>query len=332
MATIGNTGATLQDVAKRLDANGKIDKIVELLVQKNEILEDMAWFEGNLPTGHKTTVRTGLPAATWRKLNYGVQPSKSTTAQITDTCGMLEAYAEVDKSLADLNGNSAAFRLSEDAAFIEGMNIEQAKTLIYGDESTPEKFVGIAPRYNLKSAASGANIIDGGGTGSVNSSVFLATWGEKTAHGIYPKGSKAGLSHQDLGEQTLIDAAGGKYQGYRTHYKWDCGLTVRDWRYIVRIANLDMTNMITAGDGTDNSANLIKFMSQAMDTLPDTSSGKLAFYMNAKMISMLRVKLMNKGNVFLTMADYMGKPNVLQFMGVPIRRVDQILNTEARVV
>lgn len=332
MGTIGNTSSTLMDVAKRLDANGKVDKVVEILAQKNEILDDMQWFEGNLATGHKTTIRTGLPAATWRKLNYGVQSTKSTTAQITDTCGMLETYAEVDKSLADLNGNTAAFRLSEDAAHLEGMNIELAKTLLYADETMSEKFVGLAPRYNLKSAPSGANIIDAGGVGSVNSSIYLATWGEKTAHGIFPKGSKAGISIEDKGQQTLVDANGGKYEGYRTHYKWDCGLTVRDWRYIVRIANIDMTNLATAGDGTDNSANLIKHLSIAIDTLPDTSSGRLAFYMNQSCISMLRVKLMNKGNVFLTMGDYMGKPNVLQFMGVPIRRVDQLLKTEARVV
>ncbi|HBV41927.1 MAG TPA: hypothetical protein DEB43_04695, partial [Desulfovibrio sp.] len=123
---------TLLDAAKRFDNTGKIAKLVEIMAQTNEILEDALWLEGNLPTGHRTTVRTGLPAAAWRILNYGVQPSKSTTKSIDDTCGMLEAYAEVDKSLADLNGASADWRMSEEAGFVEAMNQEMAKTLFYG--------------------------------------------------------------------------------------------------------------------------------------------------------------------------------------------------------
>ena len=234
MAVLSTTNPTLADVAKRYDADGKIDTIVELLSETNEVLDDMTFLEGNLPTGHKTTVRSGLPSSTWRKLNYGVQPSKSTTVQITDTAGMLEAYAEVDKALADLNGNTASFRLSEDRAFLESMNQTMASTLFYGDTGTdPEKFMGLGPRYNSLSAESGDNIIVGGGSGSDNTSIWLVCWGPNTCHGIYPKGSQAGLKHQDLGEVTLEDAASGKYQGYRTHYKWDIGMSLRDWRYVV---------------------------------------------------------------------------------------------------
>ena len=114
MSALATTHPTLLDLAKRTDPDGRISDIVEILNQTNEILSDMVWVEGNLTTGHRTTIRTGLPAPTWRKLYGGVQPTKSTSAQITDNCGMLEAYAEVDKALADLNGNTAEFRLSED--------------------------------------------------------------------------------------------------------------------------------------------------------------------------------------------------------------------------
>lgn len=132
MTVLATTHPTLLDVAKRLDPNGKIDTIVELLNQTNEVLDDLTFVEGNLPTGHKTTVRVGLPVPTWRKLYGGVQPTKSKTTQVTDSCGMLEAYAEIDKALADLNGNTAAFRLSEDSAHIEGMSQEMASTIFYG--------------------------------------------------------------------------------------------------------------------------------------------------------------------------------------------------------
>ena len=166
MATLGTTALTLLDWARRVDPEGKIAKIVEILNDTNEILEDMAWVEGNLPTGHKTTIRSGLPSVAWRLLNYGVQPSKSRTVQVTDSCGMLEAYSEVDKALADLNGNTPEFRLSEDRAFLEAMNQELATTLFYGNTATdPEKFLGLAPRFNDLSAENGGNILTGGGAG-----------------------------------------------------------------------------------------------------------------------------------------------------------------------
>jgi len=329
MAVLSTTNPTLADVAKRYDADGKIDTIVELLSETNEVLDDMTFLEGNLPTGHRTTVRSGLPASTWRKLNYGVQPSKSTTVQITDTTGMLEAYAEVDKALADLNGNTASFRLSEDRAFLESMNQTMANTLFYGDTGTdPEKFMGLSARYNSTTAESGDNIIVGGGSGSDNTSIWLVCWGPNTCHGIYPKGSQAGLNHQDLGEVTLEDAANGKYQGYRTHYKWDIGMSVRDWRYIVRIPNIDVSNLTK--DASGSSAALVDLMVQAVEKLPNVNLGRCVFYGNRTISSILRRQITNTSNVRLSMDEVAGK-RVMSFDGIPFRRNDAILNDEALV-
>lgn len=328
MSTVGSNFLTLADWAKRLDPEGKVPAIVELLGQTNEMLEDIPWVEGNLPTGHKTTVRSGLPTVTWRQLNYGVQPSKSLTVPVTDTCGMLEAYAEVDKSLADLNGNTAEFRLSEDQAFLEAMNQESMGAWIYGNSAVdPAKIMGFAPRFNSLSAGNGANIISGGGSGNNNTSIWVVVWSPQTVHGIFPKGSKAGIQHTDLGEQTLTDAAGGKYQGYRTHYKWDQGLTVRDWRYVSRIANIDVTALVkNAATGAD----LNDLMVQALEAVNNLKVGKAAIYCNKTIRTWWRRQLINKANVHLTF-DTVGGKRVLAFDEVPVRRVDQILNTESPV-
>jgi hypothetical protein len=339
MATLGSTLPTLLDFARREDNQGSVEAtLIELLAQTNQILGDMVVVEGNLQTGHRTTVRTGLPSATWRMLNYGVQPSKSSTAQITDTAGMLEAYAEVDKALAELNGNSAAWRLSEDRAFFEAMNQAMAQTLFYGDLTTnPERFLGLAPRYAASSgSASAANVIKAGGASTDNTSIWLVCWGPNTVHGFYPKGSKAGLQRQDLGEQTLLDAAGGKFQGYRTHYKWDLGLSVRDWRYVVRICNIANSTLATAGDSTDTSANILKYMLMALNYLPAQGMGRPVFYMNNTVKMYLECKLINTkagaANPWLTMKDLTdGSGYVTQFMGVPIHRCDQITNAESLV-
>jgi len=327
MATVGNTALTLTDWAKRLDPNGAIDQVVELLAEDNEIIEDALYLEGNLPTGHRTTVRTGLPAVAWRLLNYGVQPSKSTTAQVTDSAGMLEAFAEMDKDLAELNGNTAAFRLSEDVAFLEAMNQEFADTLFYGNTGIdPEKFLGLAPRYNDLSAANADAIIDAGGTGSDNTSIWLVLWGQKTCHMHFPKGSMAGISHKDLGLDVLEDAAGGKYMGYRTHFQMKAGLTVRDWRYVIRICNIDVSDLGTIA----NTKNILTWMVQASERIRNPGAGRAAFYVNRTIREKLRLGILEKIANNLSWENVAGK-RVMMFDEIPVRRVDALLNTEARV-
>src|SRR5579859_5474412 len=204
MATNPTGALTYADWARRTDPDGKEAAIIELLSQTNEIMDDMLVQEGNLPTGHKTTVRTGLPTATWRLLNYGVPTSKSTTVQITDNCGMLETYSTIDKALADLNGNTAEFRLGEDKAFLEGMNQQMASTFVYGNTAVnPERFMGLAPRYNTittTTAQTAYNVINGGSTSSNNTSIWLMCWGTDTMAGIFPKGKITGLQHKDWGD------------------------------------------------------------------------------------------------------------------------------------
>ena len=329
MANLGGGAAlTLTDWKERNDPDGKIAKIIELLNDMNPILTDMMFVEGNLATGHKTTVRSGLPSVTWRLLNYGVIPSKSRTVQVTDSIGMLEAYAEVDKSLADLNGNTAAFRLSEDMAFIEAMNQDMASTVFYGNTKTdPEKFMGLTPRYNDFDAANSENLIWGAAAADVatTTSIWLVVWGASTCHGIYPKGSSAGLSVSDKGQQTLDDENGGKYEGYRTHYKWDSGLTVRDWRYVVRIHSIDVTALVPAA--TAGTANIVDLMTQAVEIPPNLAMGRAAFYCNKTIRSMLRRQITNISNVNLTLENYAGR-KVVMFDGIPVHMCEGLLNNE----
>jgi hypothetical protein len=323
---------TLLDVAKRTDPDGKIDKVAEILTEQNEILQDMVMIEGNLPTGHRTTMRTGLPEATFRKLYGGVQPTKSRTIQVTDGCGMLEAYAEVDKALADLNGNASAFRLSEDSAHIEGMNQKFATTLFYGNETTePEAFTGFAPRFNSQSAENGGNILTSAATpdGTDNTSIWLVVWGANTVHGIYPKGSKGGLQMEDKGQVTIenIDGNGGRMEAYRTHYRWDMGLCVRDWRYIVRI-NFDLEDIVASGL---TGPVLDSLMRKAMRRIPSLSMGRPAFYANRDSLDAIDDQAANKGTLaFKTIEDAQGKL-VNTFLGIPIRRTDAILSNEAGI-
>ncbi len=331
MAILTSTMPTLIDKFSRQDSTQKIMKIVELMAKQNDILMDAEYMECNDGSKHKTTMRSGIPEPTWRMFNQGVQPSKSTTVPVLDTTGMMEDYGLVDKALADLSGNEAAFRASENLGKLQGFNNKAARYMFYGNtQSEPQAFLGLTPRYNSLAAESGRNIVDAGGTGSTNTSIWFVTWGELTTHLIYPKGSVAGFQHRNLGEDTVKDADGGEFQAYRDHFKWDIGMSVRDWRANARVANIDVS-LLTADAASG--AKLIENMIKAYYLLenPMQGEGKTVIYANRTIQTFLHLQAMNSKNVNLTLGEYAGR-KIPELLGIPIKRCDELLNTEARVV
>lgn len=340
---------TLTDFAKSIGPDGNVSPVIELLSQNNDAMQDVLWKEGNLPTGHQTTVRTGLPTGTWRKLYQGTQPTKSTRAQITDTCGILEQRSEIDRDVADLNGNTAEFRLSEADAHVEAMGQDFLETLFYGDtEVNPERFTGLTPRYSTVNTAVpiSQNVVDAGGTGSDNTSIWLVVWGENTVTGIYPKGSQAGLSHEDLG---LIDAFDtqtppARYRAYADLWKWKMGLSVRDWRYAVRIANIDVSDLIgqTGTQAITAATHIHKLMIDAMARIPNMGKGRPVFYAHRVVYAALAKAALDRSQNAVTVEAAIQQHgevtpgfnggNTLKYLGVPIRVVDRLLRTETRVV
>ncbi|WP_027859248.1 major capsid protein [Marinobacterium jannaschii] len=311
---------TLAEWGQFLDPEKKgVANIIELLDQDNAILDDIKWMEGNEMNGNTTTIRTGLPKPTWRKLYKGVPPSKSKVGKVTDTCGMMEDRSEIDKDLYVLNGASTEYRLQESRAHTEGMNQELATMVFYGDTNThPERFMGLAPRYAFKDAP---NVVDAGGTGNACTSIWLVVWGDDAACGIFPKGSKAGLEHQDLGEYDAFDGDGNRFRAVGDLYKWKPGLTIKDWRCIVRIANIDTDN-ITAAD-------LQKLMIQAKNKIPAAKRARAIWYCNETVMTALEIASTDKNNVHLRYGEYLDSKEILKAHGKPVRQCDAILNTEA---
>lgn len=332
MTTLTATNPTMLDWKQSLDPNGQAATVIEMLHETNEVLADITFMEGNLPTGHRTVIRTGLPTPTWRKLYGGVQPNKSQRAQITDTCGMMEAYNEVDKALVDLASDGNAFRLSEAAAEIEGMSQELAMTLFYGDEtSTPEKFTGFSPRFNSSTAANADNVIKGGSNDTDNASIWLVGWGPNTCHGIVPKGSQMGIQVNDKGQVTVenADGANGRMEAYRMHFRLDCGLCVRDWRYVVRICNIERS-ALTAD--ASSGANLPDLMFEAMERLPSLSGNiRPVFYMDRSLRTKFRQQLAALTKQSTLSYENVGGHKAMMFNEIPIRRVDALAADEALV-
>ncbi len=328
MATVGNTYPTLLDVSKNFSPDGQPLPIAELLHETNEILDDIPWQEANSTNGHKISARAGLPESTFRKLNAGVAPSKSDYQDITESMGMLSALGKIDKKLADLSPNVAEFRMRENKGHIESMNQTFSDALIYGDtDVNPERFLGLAPRFDDTGAGNGAQIIDGGGASSTNCSIWLVGWGDMGAYGIYPKGSQAGLVHKDMGVELVSDGNGGEFPAYRDWFEWDCGVAVKDWRNIVRVANVDVETLTKDAQA---GADLIDLMVQVCEQINSPSSVRLAFYVPRTIRSYLRRQITNRSNVWLSQEEVAGR-KVVAFDGIPVRRLDSLLETESAI-
>lgn len=340
-ATLGANMQTMADLAKLMGPDNKIARIIEILNLQNEILDDAVVQEGNLTTGWMGNVRTGLPAVVFRLVNQGVPPSKSTTAQLVEQAARMEAWSEVDEALAELAPDLGEYRLQQANPFFESMNQTMSSKLFYGNAGlAPEEFTGLSPRFSTSvqaTAASGANIIKAGGVGSDNTSIWLINWHPATVFLIYPKGTQAGIVHNDLGLETVESTAGiagNRLRAYRDQFIWRVGVAVPDWRSVVRIANIDVSDLIADTAGT--SVKLIEYMSRAIDRIQGPR-GKLAFYAARTPKSILRVQAMNKSTNALSVEQGLNQfgqqipGGELRFLGIPVRTADGILYTEALV-
>ena len=329
---------TLLDVAKSRDPDGKTAKVVEVLSRMNPLVEVLPVVEANGQQTHVTTIRSGsLPKAVWRKYNQGVDVGKSARVQVTETMGMLEARAEVDEKLVKLNADPAAFRLSESIAFTEGINQQVEDAFFYGSPAADYPFMGIAPRYASLTGETKEQIITAGGSNAnVQTSIYLVVLGEQTVHGIYPKGSKAGLDHQDLGIIDAFDENNKRYRAYADLWRWDLGLVVRDHRAIVRIANIDAADLLLAGSSGTQAAsaatNILRKVIEGKNRIPRTvrAQGRLVAFMNARCRTAFELIGLEKSVNALALMQGQ-KQAVSGWDGVEFITADAILNTEAVV-
>lgn len=327
---------TLADMRSRMDPDGQVSRIIEILEKTDGIVEDMPWIECNNGTSHRTTLRRSLTTPQARLFNRGSKPSKSGTATIEEGCIMLEDWAEHDAKLAQLGGNPGAWMMTEHPAHVQGFSHRLSELAFYGNSSARpgEEFMGLAPRYNvLDDAELGDYVINAGGTGASNTSIYLIGWGADTIHGIYPKGMQAGLQYKDLGTKVkdYTDDAGDerKLEVHETYYGWDCGLVVRDYRSVIRIANIDVTAL--KADPTTGGADLYELLGRAQERTPSNMNAKWCFYANRRVQEYLRLQAQNKKNVQISTEEVTGRRRT-SVDGIPLRKSDSIINNEAALV
>ena len=322
---------TIADLQGKLDPQKNLAPIAEVVARSSHMMADAPLLEGNLETGNRSVQRTGIPQGQWRSLYGGVMPEKSTTKTVTDSCGLLESYSEVDKALVKMAPNPAQFRMDEEMTFVEGMAITAEDTMWYGDTRVdPEKFMGLTPRYGqLAGAATSENVIsvDGVGTGNGGrTSLWLVTWDPSVAFMFYGKGFEGGFQSENLGQDTKVLADGSQFEIVRSHFLWNLGFALRDWRYCVRIGNIKVD-----GSGELLTPHLIR----AVNKLPTMGKGQKVIYGNQDAITKLDIERQGNdvsggnvlGNINLTLGEWGGDATTF-FRGIPIRKADALINSE----
>lgn len=321
MATRTLSRMTIAEVMKRLDPDGNMAEIAEVLAEENTILQDAPWQPSNAVWSNKTTRRASEPSGTWRKFNQGVNKSRSETVEVVDTIGLLEDRSEIDIEIVNSFPDKDKARSDEDKSFIDGLGKEMTATLLYGDGvDDPEEFSGLAPRLDTLNS-SAYNVIGNGGSGSDLSSIFVVTWGRDCYMG-YPPGTPVGLQMINMGIESVLDGSSLPFLAYVTVFKWRAGLIVRDHKCIGRVCNIEDAG---ASNTFDEDA--------LIDLLPRMRTGPgTRIYVNKTVMSQAWKRLKDKTNVYFTRGEGLdagGPP--MYFNGYPFRQVDQILITEGAV-
>lgn len=328
-----NAQLTLLEKARRTDPKGDSAAIAEILDQTNELWQDIPWVEANGATYHRITRRTSLPSGDFRDYNEGVTTGATTTETIDEGLAMLEKYAENDKALIDLFPDASAARMQESAGIIEGMGQTFMKTMFnrtttvnYGDTAVNRKRINGFPQ-RLDTLQSAGLVIDAGGSGADTTSMYIVQWAPGKVYMAYPKGSPMmGVEHRDMGEVTVSRATTAspetaQFQAYRDWFKIHFGLVVHDNRCIARIANIESSGSSNIFDED--------LLIDAIYRMPNDGAGGI-IYCNNTIKAQMHKRVKDKANVNLSMETAFGQ-KVLSFQGMPIRRIDQIGNTETAI-
>ena len=321
---------TLMEWGQHFDKSGKPHNIIELMSAENTILDDILWREATDYDGHRTTVRSGLPKVYWRRLYRGTPVSKSAISAIKDPVGMLEGRSVLDVKLMEIHQSQAkAYREAEARAFTEAMRQELALAIFYGSiKGNPDGIHGLDPRYAYKNAP---QVIDAGGTGANCTSMWGIVWGDNEVSGIFPKDSQAGLKHKPIAEYDAYDDLGNAFRAVGDLIEWNVGLTVRDWRCVVRICNIPTANLMKA-KGEAGFVDLHRLTIQAKNMVPPEKRTRLKWYCNQEIMTALEMQATDAGNVHLHYGELFNSKGVPFLHGAAVRQNDAILTTETALV
>lgn len=332
---------TLRDI-KMGKVDGQYDNdIVDLALESNPIAGHFVVTTANNGVNNTTTIRTGYPEGTWVGYYDGAQPTKGTKKQVTDSAGKLEHLIQVDKNLIEESGDEAAEMGDEAFGHCEAMTQEICECFFYGNTKVNgKKFNGLGPVYSELCTANSTNkdasyyTIGATRSQSPDSthlrSIWLVGWGRMGTHLFAPKGTTLGLKRGPVTERNadVVDEQGhnkGVLRVKEQFFDWTVGLTNKDFRCNVRIANIELNNLETLN------LDLGDLMLRAVCRARKVGVSQ-KFYMSPQTYEWLCRKARKDKieNGFFSFKDFEGE-QVLHFQGIPIFQLDCLETNETAV-
>jgi hypothetical protein len=317
MATKVLTGTITQaEVAKRIDPDGNVGFIAEILERTNQIDLDAHYEEANDQHSHLAQIRVSDGVVSGRKINAGAARSAGVVDQVREPIMLLENFIEIDEQLVDRNANPARLRLTEVQSKLAAFGRTKAEKIIYGNEATDGTDInGLATRYNDLSLV---NVVGLGGTGADVTSVWLIEYGISQYYLIYPKNSQAGIEEEDQGKDRVYDADNNPYMAYINQVKVMFGHVVADPRAVQRLANIESA-------GASNNLvdpNQIRELVYAKSRLPAMGVGAV-MYVNRYTKAQVDIWALEKSNGFYMKEDISGEP-LAMFQEMPVRMLEAL--------
>jgi hypothetical protein len=369
MSVISQNYYSFKDLALAMGKDMSAADVINMASRNKPILEDALALPCNDGTKHKTLIKKGLPTYVLKALYGGVPASRGNKMQVEDTCSVIASAAEIEVDYIDIfekAEDKKSARLEEASDHVEALGQGVETLVIYGNSATnPRAPRGLVQRYSSLTAENGKNIIHGAGTiaggdSGKCTSVWFITWDSSTVHLIYPKGANAGVKQEDNGK---INKEGpeGTYFVYRDDFSWHVGVSLRDWRYVVRIAGINAEDLLafvnaqktfkyyaSAGNSVVANANVADGSGADVESLlistADNIVGlfKLAYYQHEGRNQQKGKTFIYANTLVVASLDFMvdlGMPGfskseienggeVLKFRGIKIRECAAILNTE----
>lgn len=341
-AAISGPYKSLSTLSAIRDSNGNRPveaEVAEILEQNNPVDELLLWRPSNKLKHHETMKRVLLPTIYERKVNQAIPYSKQERGMNVWNTVHLEAQAATDvMALEGLSPAEQAWEKMDDArSFIQAMAIKRASLIFNGSADTDvQRMGGILDVYSTVDSAVSpifSQVVDGLGTGSDNTTMFLADLTANGIFGIIPKESKnMGIQVKDLGEGDVpaLDASGaaGFIRAQRSQFMSDLGICVNDYTLSSRVANIDISEL-AGGDAPSITELALKMYYRAKNV----GVGKKAIFLNSTLAYQwhLQDRREVKTGGQLSFAEIDGKKRMV-FMGIPVIICDAITNAYARVV
>lgn len=347
MATKGSRYITFRDIQSGRTLNGFVDKdIVEMMAQENPVLQDVLWKQCNKGREDYVTIRTGMPEAVVRAFYEGWTGTKSSKKQVTNACCTVSTGIEFDWRLYEADKDKAAFLADEQRAHSSVLGDKVASLLFYGStDDEPKGINGFAKTFGQYGAVTGSGMVtddklaafyclNAGKAAEAGSSadtiarrsIFLVGWGARSAHGIYPEGSSAGIKIGQLTDQFVTDDDGKRLKMGLQEMNWDAGLNIRDFRFCGRVANINVMSDPMDADTPDVSLLLRRIVSRVKTTgaTQRLYMSRLAFEHAA-----LQFERKTQGNA-VKYADLEQKKDGA-LLGIPVSLCDAMNGDEAEV-